>query len=43
MQGDGGIIAVSKDGEIAMPYNTTGMFRAAADNKGIIFPSNKPK
>ncbi len=32
---DGGVIGVSKDGEIAMPFNTIGMFRAAADHKGI--------
>ncbi len=32
--GDGGIVAVSQDGSIAMPYNTDGMFRAAADSHG---------
>jgi L-asparaginase / beta-aspartyl-peptidase len=32
--GDGGIIAVSREGEIAMPFNTSGMFRGAADSKG---------
>lgn len=34
-KGDGGVIAVSKDGEVAMPYNSVGMFRAAADSNGL--------
>jgi hypothetical protein len=33
-EGDGGLIAVSRNGEIAMPFNTPGMFRGAADWKG---------
>lgn len=33
-QGDGGIIAVDKDGNIAMQYNTADMARAAADSAG---------
>lgn len=32
--GDGGIIAISKDGEISMRFNTNGMARAAADSNG---------
>ena len=31
---DGGIIAVSKDGDIAMVFNSKGMFRACADSNG---------
>jgi len=31
---DGGLIAVSRTGEIAMPYSTLGMFRGAADSSG---------
>lgn len=31
---DGGIIAVSRSGEIAMVFNSDGMFRAAADSTG---------
>lgn len=31
---DGGIIAVSRTGEIAMVFNSDGMFRAAADSRG---------
>ncbi|MEJ2172277.1 MAG: isoaspartyl peptidase/L-asparaginase family protein [Woeseiaceae bacterium] len=31
--GDGGVIAVSRDGEIAMAYNSQGMKRAAASSK----------
>jgi L-asparaginase / beta-aspartyl-peptidase len=32
--GDGGMIAVDRDGRIAMRYNTPGMFRGAADANG---------
>lgn len=32
--GDGGIIAISHDGEISMGFNTDGMARAAADSTG---------
>jgi beta-aspartyl-peptidase (threonine type) len=32
--GDGGIIGVSRTGEIAMVFNTSGMFRGAADASG---------
>ena len=33
-KGDGGIIAVDKDGRISMQFNTSGMARAAADSSG---------
>ena len=33
-KGDGGLIAVDKDGNIAMGFNTGGMARAAADSSG---------
>ncbi len=33
-KGDGGLIAVDKNGHIALPYNTEGMYRAAADSSG---------
>lgn len=33
-QGDGGIIAISHDGQISMRFNTAGMARAAADSTG---------
>lgn len=32
---DGGLIAVDKDGRVAMEYNSDGMFRAAADGRGM--------
>lgn len=32
---DGGLIAVSRDGSIAMPYNSEGMYRAAANSGGL--------
>lgn len=35
--GNGGVIAVDKSGNFAMPFNTTGMFR------GWISPGNKPE
>ena len=31
---DGGLVAIDKDGNIAMGFNTAGMARAAADSKG---------
>ena len=32
--GDGGLIAVSATGEIALVFNSAGMFRGAADSSG---------
>ncbi|SKB86628.1 beta-aspartyl-peptidase (threonine type) [Soonwooa buanensis] len=34
--GNGGIIALDKDGNIAMPFNTEGMYRGAVTDKGEI-------
>ena len=33
-KGDGGLIAVDKNGTLALPYNTEGMYRGAADSRG---------
>jgi beta-aspartyl-peptidase (threonine type) len=33
--GDGGLIAIDKYGNICMPFNTEGMYRAAKSNKGV--------
>jgi len=33
--GDGGIIAVDTNGNIAMPFNTEGMYRASKSSTGI--------
>lgn len=35
--GTGGIIAVDKDGNISMPFNTEGMYRASVDVNGNIY------
>lgn len=32
--GDGGLIAVDRNGEVAMPFNTMGMYRGCADLRG---------
>lgn len=32
--GDGGIVAIDKDGNIAMEFNTAGMYRASMNSKG---------
>ncbi len=32
--GDGGLIAVNSKGDIAMPFNTEGMYRACRDSDG---------
>jgi L-asparaginase / beta-aspartyl-peptidase len=34
MGGDGGVIAIDRSGNIAMPFNTTGMYRAYFDDDG---------
>lgn len=36
MGGDGGLIALDKDGNIAMPFNTSGMYRGAITQDGEI-------
>jgi beta-aspartyl-peptidase (threonine type) len=33
--GDGGLIAVDREGHVAMPFTTQGMFRGAADSQGL--------
>jgi beta-aspartyl-peptidase (threonine type) len=35
MGGDGGLIAIDSNGEIAMPFNTEGMYRGAANSDGL--------
>jgi beta-aspartyl-peptidase (threonine type) len=32
--GDGGLIAVDRRGNVAMPFNSEGMFRACIDRRG---------
>ena len=34
LKGDGGLIALDRDGNIVMPFNSEGMYRAAIDAKG---------
>lgn len=34
--GDGGIVAIDKNGNITMEFNTAGMYRAAMDSKGEV-------
>lgn len=34
--GDGGLIALDKNGNIAMPFNTSGMYRGSITEKGEI-------
>ncbi|HVV95916.1 MAG TPA: isoaspartyl peptidase/L-asparaginase, partial [Rhodanobacteraceae bacterium] len=34
--GDGGVIAIDDKGDIAMPYNTEGMFRGTIDAEGRV-------
>lgn len=44
-RGNAGLVAVSASGEVAMPFNTTGMFRGCATEDGYseiaIWPSGK--
>jgi beta-aspartyl-peptidase (threonine type) len=37
MGGDGGLIALDKDGNMAMPFNTAGMYRGTITDNGEIF------
>ena len=37
MGGEGGVIAIGRDGRIAMPYNSKGMLRGSIDAAGRIF------
>ena len=37
MGGEGGVIAIGRDGRIAMPYNSRGMLRGAVDAGGQLF------
>jgi L-asparaginase / beta-aspartyl-peptidase len=32
--GDGGLIAVDRRGNVAMPFNSEGMYRASVDGRG---------
>jgi beta-aspartyl-peptidase (threonine type) len=36
MGGEGGVIAIGRDGRIAMPYNSRGMLRGAIDAAGQV-------
>ncbi len=36
MGGDGGMIALDKDGNMAMPFNTAGMYRGTITESGEI-------
>lgn len=35
--GEGGVIAIDKNGKIAMPFNSEGMYRASIDTEGKVF------
>ncbi|MCD8538801.1 MAG: isoaspartyl peptidase/L-asparaginase, partial [Leadbetterella sp.] len=35
--GEGGVISVDKNGNIAMPFNSEGMYRASIDTNGKVF------
>ena len=37
MGGDGGVITIDAAGNIAMPFNTAGMYRASIDTNGKVF------
>ena len=36
MNGDGGVIAIDREGHVAMPFNTPGMYRATIDDEGKV-------
>jgi len=35
-KGEGGVIAIDRQGNIAMPFNSEGMYRASIDTRGVI-------
>ena len=37
MEGEGGVIAIDAQGNIAMPFNTSGMYRASMDKDGKMY------
>jgi isoaspartyl peptidase/L-asparaginase-like protein (Ntn-hydrolase superfamily) len=37
--GDAGVIVITKDGEIAMPYNSDGMKRASVSTTSAVYAS----
>jgi L-asparaginase / beta-aspartyl-peptidase len=37
MEGSGGVIAMDREGNIAMPFNTSGMYRGAIDTDGNLY------
>ena len=37
MGGGGGVIAVDRQGNIAMPFNTSGMYRASINAEGTVY------
>ena len=39
MQGEGGVIAIGRDGTIAMPFNSKGMLRGSIDREGRVATS----
>ena len=36
LKGDGGVIALDRHGNISMPFNTEGMYRASIDSSGKV-------
>jgi beta-aspartyl-peptidase (threonine type) len=34
--GEGGVIAIDKDGNVAMPFNSAGMYRGYVDSSGKV-------
>jgi beta-aspartyl-peptidase (threonine type) len=37
MGGDGGVIALDREGNISLTFNTAGMYRASVDVNGEVF------
>ena len=35
--GSGGLVAVGKDGELALPFNCSGMYRGYVESDGVVY------
>jgi beta-aspartyl-peptidase (threonine type) len=35
--GSGGVVAIGRDGDVALPFNCTGMYRGYVKDDGIVY------
>lgn len=37
VEGSGGLVAVARDGALALPFNSAGMYRGYLNDEGIVY------